>query len=105
MVMHTGKRWFCTNRKCGCSIVVERGTARDGTNPRCSCGSVMKKEFRSPVLSYLEFLHFDPPLVAFKKIRSGISRGHYSASSFSSQSSSHTGRRSTHCSFRSPWLW
>jgi hypothetical protein len=27
----------------------------------------MKKEFRSPVLSYLDFLHLDPPLAAVKK--------------------------------------
>jgi len=27
----------------------------------------MKKDYKSPVFSYLEFLHFDPPLFAAKK--------------------------------------
>jgi len=27
----------------------------------------MKREFKSPVFSYLDFLHLDPPLVVAKK--------------------------------------
>ena len=71
MVMHPGERWLCTNRNCGCAILVESGSSLDGHNPRCSCGSVMKKEFKSPVLSYLDFLHLDPPLVTAKKPEQG----------------------------------
>jgi hypothetical protein len=71
MVMHPGERWRCIQQSCGCTILVESGSSPDGTNPRCSCGSVMKKEFKSPVLSYLEFLHLDPPLVATKTQNEG----------------------------------
>jgi hypothetical protein len=67
MVMHPGERWRCIQQNCGCIILVESGSSPDGTNPRCSCGSIMKKEFKSPVLSYLDFLHLDPPLVAARK--------------------------------------
>lgn len=67
MVMHPGERWNCTNRDCGCSVIVQMGSTQDGVNPRCCCGSVMKKEFKTPVLSYLDFLRLDPPLLASKK--------------------------------------
>ena len=67
MVMHPAERWHCTNLACRCTILVETGTPQDGGNPRCSCGSTMKREFKSPVLSDLDFLHLDPPLVVAKK--------------------------------------
>lgn len=67
MVMHPGERWHCTNLSCRCTILVEIGTPREGTNPRCSCGAVMKKDFKSPVFSYLDFLKLDPSLVAAEK--------------------------------------
>jgi len=67
MVMYPGERWHCTNLACRCSFLVETGTPEAGGNPRCCCGSVMKKEFKSPVFSYLDFLHLDPPLVVAKK--------------------------------------
>ena len=67
MVMHLGERWHCTNLSCRCTILVESGTSGEGTNPRCSCGSVMKKEFKSPVFSYLDFLQLDPPLAVAQK--------------------------------------
>jgi hypothetical protein len=69
MVLHSGERWLCTNPNCGCSVVVDRGTAQDGANPRCSCGSILKKEFKPPVLSYLDFLRLDLPLVATKETK------------------------------------
>jgi len=69
MVLHSGERWLCSNRNCGCTIVVESGSAQDGTNPRCSCGSVMKREFKPPVFSYLDFLRLDPPLVPAKETK------------------------------------
>jgi len=66
MVMHPGERWRCIEQNCRCIIVVESGSSPDGTNPRCSCSSIMKKEYKSAVLSYLDFLHLDPPLEAAK---------------------------------------
>ena len=67
MVMHSGEHWHCTNRVCGCSIVVESETPNEGVNPRCSCGALMKKEYKSPVFRYLDFLHVEQPLVAAAK--------------------------------------
>jgi hypothetical protein len=71
MVMHPGERSRCINQNCGCIVVVELGSSSDKTNPRCSCGSIMKKECKSPILSYLDFLHLEPPLVAAKKPEQG----------------------------------
>jgi hypothetical protein len=67
MVMQPGERWHCINLACRCTIVVESGTSQEGVNPRCSCGSIMKKDYKPPVFSYLDFLKFDPPLVGAEK--------------------------------------
>jgi hypothetical protein len=71
MLMHCGDRWHCTNPACRCTVLVESGTPANGANPRCSCGSIMKKDYKSPVFSYLEFLRFDAPLVVAKKSEEG----------------------------------
>lgn len=67
MIMHPGERWHCSNASCRCTVLVEAGTPQEGENPRCSCGAVMKKEFKSPVFSYLDFLQFEPPPVTTEK--------------------------------------
>jgi hypothetical protein len=56
MVMKSGKRWHCLNPACFCAVLVETSGALEGSNPRCSCGSIMKKEYSPPVFRYLEFL-------------------------------------------------
>lgn len=61
MVMKTGERWLCTNSSCGCSILVETSGQAEGKNPLCACGSVMKKQYSSPVFQYLDFLRFPEP--------------------------------------------
>ena len=58
MVMKIGERWHCTNSACGCSILVETTGNTEGKNPRCTCGSVMKKQYAPPVFKYLDFLRF-----------------------------------------------
>lgn len=68
MVMHPGERWHCTNLSCHCTLLVETGTSQEGENPRCSCGAVMKKEFKSPVFSYLDFIQFDPSSATAEKV-------------------------------------
>lgn len=68
MVMHPGERWHCTNPSCHCTVLVEAGTSQEGGNPFCSCGAVMKKEFKSPVFSYLDFLQFDPSPETAQKV-------------------------------------
>jgi hypothetical protein len=62
MLMKSGENWHCTNPACQCAVRVERSGEIEGSHPRCVCGSVMKKEYASPVFRYLAFLHFEQPL-------------------------------------------
>ena len=49
MKMRTGQLWECGNGACGCEIlVVARSAAKSRVNPRCCCGSVMKKSYLRP---------------------------------------------------------
>ena len=63
MLMKTGQRWHCTNPACNCEILVANGVEAEGQNPRCICGALMKKKYVSPVLTYLDFLHLEEPVV------------------------------------------
>jgi hypothetical protein len=56
MLMKSGERWHCMNPACLCAVLVETSGELEGHNPRCSCGSIMKKEYAPPVFRYLEFL-------------------------------------------------
>lgn len=69
MLMRAGEHWHCMNPQCRAVIYVEWGAASEGENPRCSCGSVLKKEYRIPVLSYLDFLHLEFSAIAGRKSR------------------------------------
>ena len=64
MVMKTGERWRCTNAACRCTVLVETTGEAEGENPRCACGSLMKKEYSSPVFQYLDFLYLPEPAPA-----------------------------------------
>lgn len=64
MVMKSGERWHCMNPACQCSVLVETTGEMEGCNPRCACGSIMKKEYSPPVLRYLDFLRFPEPVLA-----------------------------------------
>jgi hypothetical protein len=47
-----GERWLCQNNACGSEIlVVESSILRNDENPRCSCGSIMKKPYVRPEVS------------------------------------------------------
>jgi len=61
MVMKFGERWNCTNPVCRCAVLVENTGEMEGQNPRCACGSVMKKFYSPPVFQYLDFLRFPEP--------------------------------------------
>jgi hypothetical protein len=39
------ERWICQNDACGSMILVLQSSRLEGDNPRCSCGSVLKKEY------------------------------------------------------------
>jgi hypothetical protein len=64
MIMRRGESWHCTNRSCNSEILVQAESQSDGQNPRCSCGAVMKKKYRSPVFRYLDFLRIEEPALA-----------------------------------------
>jgi hypothetical protein len=55
MMMRYGKSWHCSNRSCNAVILVRAESRSEGVNPRCTCGSAMKKTYRSPVFPYLDF--------------------------------------------------
>jgi hypothetical protein len=47
-----GERWLCQNDACGSEIlVVESSKLRTDENPRCTCGSIMKKPYVRPEVS------------------------------------------------------
>jgi len=64
MVMKSGERWHCTHPACRCAVLVENTGEIEGQSPRCACGSVMKKDYSSPVFRYLDFLKFPEPELA-----------------------------------------
>ena len=44
MAMRTGQLWECRNSTCGCEVlVVSKSETKSRTEPRCCCGSMMKK--------------------------------------------------------------
>jgi hypothetical protein len=44
-----GQIWRCINETCGAQVrVIQSGGLEDGSNPRCSCGSIMKMPYRKP---------------------------------------------------------
>lgn len=55
MTMREGERWICSNSRCKCEVLVvfSAGT-HEGRNPRCSCGSAMKKTYTAPKLRSIE---------------------------------------------------
>jgi hypothetical protein len=61
MVMKFREPWHCINPVCGCAVVVEANGEIEGQNPRCACGSAMKKDYSPPVFRYLRFPKFPEP--------------------------------------------
>jgi len=63
MDIRKGERWRCQNPVCQSEILVTASSeVMDGRNPRCSCGSPMKKPYVRPemkmVLSSEETRHY-----------------------------------------------
>ena len=56
MIMKSGERWHCVNPACGCAVLVESNGEVEGSNPRCPCGSILKKDYSPPAFRYLDFL-------------------------------------------------
>jgi hypothetical protein len=51
--MTEGPVYRCQNRDCRCEIKVIRRSIEANANPRCCCGSEMKKPYSEPVLRTL----------------------------------------------------
>ena len=52
--MIVGKVYRCTNRLCNCEVVVLKASQSEGCfNPRCCCGSEMKKPYVAPLVREL----------------------------------------------------
>jgi hypothetical protein len=64
MTMKSGERWHCTNLACRCSVLVEITAGVEGSNPRCTCGSVMKRDYSPPVFRGLYLLRFPEPVAS-----------------------------------------
>jgi hypothetical protein len=49
MIMREGERWICSSPACRSEIeVVIAFKTADGTNPKCCCGSRMRKAYDAP---------------------------------------------------------
>ena len=59
-----GQRWHCMNAACRKELTLEPAEGPVDSNPRCVCGSEMKKAYSPPVFRYLEFLRLDEPVLA-----------------------------------------
>jgi hypothetical protein len=69
MIMKFGERWHCINPACGCAVLVEVNGEIAGANPRCACGSILKKDYTPPVFRYLDFLRSPEHAFAHPKSR------------------------------------
>jgi len=61
MIMKAGQPWHCSNPACRCEVLVQSTSEVDGSNPRCGCGSPMKKKYTQPHFTYLDFLRLEQP--------------------------------------------
>lgn len=53
MQLLKGQTYRCQNRQCGAEIVIAEQSIEGETNPRCCCGTEMKKPYSPPVLRRL----------------------------------------------------
>lgn len=52
--MRKGQRFRCQNPGCRAEIEVIKDSMEGASNPRCCCGTVMKKLYSKPVLRTLD---------------------------------------------------
>ena len=53
MVMIEGQIFRCQNRSCNCEVIIMKPSVEGASNPRCCCGSEMKKPYMRPALREL----------------------------------------------------
>ena len=51
--MHLGQRYICANAVCRCEIEVTRASLDAPGNPKCCCGSAMRKPYTKPAFCEL----------------------------------------------------
>jgi hypothetical protein len=56
MLTRPVESWHCVNPECSAKPTIRVDFNLENTPPRCLCGTLMKKEYRSPVFRYLDFL-------------------------------------------------
>ena len=55
MRMRGGECWHCVNPNCKCEVIVRAtGNVEGLTNPRCCCGTPMKRQYGSPVFRAID---------------------------------------------------
>jgi len=74
MMMRSGDTWHCTNGSCHAVVLVQTESQGEGANPRCSCGAPMKKDYKSPVFRYLDFLKIEEPELTSQNANNGGKR-------------------------------
>jgi hypothetical protein len=62
MPMKSQQLWRCVNTACRHEMLLEASAKVPAGNPRCPCGSAMKKNYSPPVFQYLEFLYLEEPV-------------------------------------------
>jgi hypothetical protein len=51
VAIRKGEQWHCSNQACnGEILVITSSESEAGVNPRCSCGSTMKKPYSRPAV-------------------------------------------------------
>lgn len=54
-MMHIGQKWHCINPMCSAELVItESSQLIDADNPRCGCGTVMKRAYERPTVRRVE---------------------------------------------------
>lgn len=56
MLTRPVESWHCANPECTVKPTIRVDFNLENAPPRCLCGTLMKKQYRSPVFRYLDFL-------------------------------------------------
>src|SRR5579863_2280835 len=59
MLTRPVESWHCINPECAAKPTIRVDFNLENAPPRCLCGALMKKEYRSPVFRYLDFLRVE----------------------------------------------
>ncbi len=65
-MMHIGQKWHCVNPRCCAELVItESSQLVDANQPRCGCGTLMKRVYERPtalkIVLTIDEAHGDVP--------------------------------------------